>query len=214
MDHVPQMVIQQQTIEDNNGQENALGDQQDKTSKQYSYHKSNNVTVTHKFPVIDHINSQDFLLPIAALLFFFFALFFFYMCVGCFPSHVWRWSPCRLTLSLPEDPCAHELEEAAGIKPRPVHRDGVLRTGREDIRVCDQKEKARSKAAVCQTWAGNQLTPSYTRAFHECSNFLMNLGRTKTRRSFVTCIHLPKTSPFLLDQTCHSFFFTPWHNIS
>lgn len=70
MDHVPQMVIQQQTIEDNNGQENALGDQQDKTSKQYSYYKSNNVTVTHKFPVIDNKNSQDFLLPIPALLFF------------------------------------------------------------------------------------------------------------------------------------------------
>lgn len=78
MDHVPQMAIQQQTIEDNNGQENALGDQQDKTSKQYSYHKSNNVTVTHKFPVIDHIN---FLLPIAALLFFSLLYFFFlYVC--------------------------------------------------------------------------------------------------------------------------------------
>lgn len=34
-----------------------------------------------------------------------------------------------LTLILPEDPRAHKLEEAAGVKPRPVHRDGVLRTG-------------------------------------------------------------------------------------
>lgn len=62
--------------------------------------------------------------------------------------------PARLTLSLPEDPCAHELEEAAGIKTGPVHRDGVLTTGREntgllaDVRVRDQIKGSFIKAAV------------------------------------------------------------------
>lgn len=39
-----------------------------------------------------------------------------------------------LTLVLPEDPRAHKLEEAAGVEPRPVHGDGVLRTGSRQVR--------------------------------------------------------------------------------
>lgn len=53
---------------------------------------------------------QDFLLPIAGL------------------------RQRGLTLVLPEDPRAHELEEAAGVKPRPVHGDGVLRRGGGHVR--------------------------------------------------------------------------------
>lgn len=58
------------------------------------------------------------------------------------------------------------------------------------------KSKRLIQKQQCQIGAGIQLTPSYTRAFHECSNFLMNLRRTKTRRSFVTCIQ--KTCPLFL----------------
>lgn len=124
--------------------------------------------------------------------------------MGCFPSHVWWRSTNRLTLSLPEDPCAHELEEAAGIKPGPVHRDGVLGTGREDVRVCDQIKGPLIKAAVSDlsresTYAiVHQGFPRMFQLFNESGE------KQNKRKPCHKCIHLPNNFPFMLHQTWDS----------
>lgn len=54
-----------------------------------------------------------------------------------------------LTLGFPEDPRAHELEEATGVEAGPVDGDGVLRTDRWDVKSAKAKtERLNQKAAV------------------------------------------------------------------
>lgn len=94
------------------------------------------ISVTSKYPVIHKINCLQF-----------------HSCyqsrISSFPhfvssfSFTWPWSVSWLTLSLPEDPCAHELQEAAGVKPGPVDWDGVLRTNQKG-----RKEKKKKKSQV------------------------------------------------------------------
>lgn len=110
----------------------------------------------------------------------------------------------RLTLSLPEDPRAHELEEAAGIKPGPVHRDGVLGTGREDVRVCDQIKGPLIKAAVSDlsresTYAiVHQGFPRMLQLFNEPGE------KQNKKKPCHKCIRLLNNFPFMLDQTWNS----------
>lgn len=73
----------------------------------------------------------------------------------------------QLTLVLPEDPGAHELEEAAGVKPRPVHRDGVLRRGGGRVRArqaCTESEAEWEDSTYAVV---DQGLPGVLQLFHE-----------------------------------------------
>lgn len=97
-------------------------------------------------------------------------------------------SPLRLTMIFPEDPRAHELEEAAGVKPGPVDRNRILKnkTATFKLNSMQPNKEFIHKILQFRIPAELQLTPSYTRAFQECSNFLMNLQRDDTRGGIVT----------------------------
>lgn len=83
---------------------------------------------------------------------------------------------CGLTLVFPEDPRAHELEEATGVEAGPVDGDRVLRTDGCDVYCVKAKKREGTRARA------DPLTPSYTSAFHECSSFLMNLGGARDKK--------------------------------
>lgn len=161
--------------------------------------------MTHKCPGIDNKNCLQIDSSYQAGISYFPLLPFLLVCF--FACGLLSLPCCRLTLSLPEDPCAHELEEAAGIKPGPVHRDRVLKTGREnigvlvDVRICDQIKGSFIKAAGSDfsrvsTYAiVHQGFPRVFQLFNEPGE------KQNKKKPCHKCIRLPNNFPFMLDQT-------------
>lgn len=187
--------------------------------------RSNFASVTHKCPVIDSKSRLQIHSPYQAGISYFplpsapSPLFLGSMWAAL-PHVCGRDQRCRLTLSLPEDSRAHELEEAARIKAGPVHWDRVLRTGRENasIRQWSQEYVVRTKGSFIKAAVSDLSKLSAYPIVHQGLPWVFQLfnepgEEQEKEKSCHKRVHLHNNFSFMLDQAWDASISPPRHKL-